>query len=550
MVKKVVLYVKRLALCLLLTRRTVVVLGLLLFSQWATPQTASVTALIDQACMGTRAGRNLACTANDFTASAQFTQPAGSAITSCVAGQSITLDVVASITSGSPDRYAAGVFFGQVGNLPSINNAANQCSLGVFPNLPPPFAILDGGTGCGDFLGNSSATLQVQKIKVACTPAPGTNQLSIPYAVAWDNQVAPTCTPANLTASTNSKCIESGGGFVVGVTVQGFIKLTKLTNPSTTTQTFTFTTSTSPAITVTPASFTLSSGASQTMTFPLTSTGVQQVTVTEALSAGWESGASIVCTSPTGGSATYVTVNNANRTISGNFDATNYGAICTITNNKQTRVRARKSVPNGDTSTFNLSVVSGLGTTVAADQGNAGLTGYQQSLAGSVTVTETSGSNSSITKYVTAISCVNDETNVVFTPTSTTVVGNSRSAVISPPANADSSCTFTNTRSANITIAKSNGVNSLLAGSITTYTLSVANTGPSDGDGTVLKDALVTGLSCTQLSCTGVSGGASCPAVGSVTTAALQGTGISLPVLPSGSTVTFSLVCGVTATGQ
>ena len=522
----------------------------LLFAGSVIAQTASVTALTDQSCMGTRAGRNLGCTANDFTATARFSQPPGSAITSCIAGQSITLDVISSITSGSPNRYAAGVFFGQVANLPSVNNAAALCSLGVFPSLPPPFALLDASAACGDFLGNSSASLQITGIKVACTPAPGTNEVSIPYAVAWDNQLAPACTPANLTASTNAKCIESNAGFVSGLVVQGFIRITKQTIPASTTQTFSFSSVASPTATVTPTNFILASNASQTVTFPLNTTGVRQVTVTEALSAGWESSATIVCTSPSGGPAPYVTVNNANRTISGNFDGTNFGAVCTVTNNKQTRVRALKSVPNGDTGTFNLSVVSGLGTTTAINQGNGGFTTYQQSLSGSVTVTETSGANTSLTKYVTAINCLNDETNAVITPSSTTVTGNIRSATISPPANVDSSCTFTNTRSANIGVSKSNGVNSLVSGSTTTYTITVTNSGPSDGDGSVLKDPLAAGLSCTQVTCTGATGGASCPAAANVTIASLQNTGVSLSVLPASSSLTFAVVCGVTATGS
>ena len=523
----------------------------LLFATAAIAQTASITALIDQSCMGTRAGNNLGCTANDFTAAAQFTQPPGSVVTSCVAGQTLTLDVISTISSGSPNRYAAGVFFGQVANLPSRNNAANLCSLGVFPSLPPPFAILDGSAACGDFLGSSTATLKISSIKVACTPAPGTNELSIPYAVAWDNQVAPACTPATLTASTNSKCIESGAGFVVGVVVQGFIKITKQTNPASTTQTFSFSSVASPSATVTPTNFILSSNASQTVTFPLNTTGFRQVTVTEALSAGWESTSTIVCTSPSGGPAPHVTVNNANRTISGNFDGTNPGAICTITNTKQTRVRTRKTVPNGDTGTFNLSVQTGVGTTTATNQGDGGMTAYQQSLSGSVTVAETSGANTSITKYITGITCLNDLTGAAVSPTPSFVLtGNTRTAVFTPPATVDSTCTFTNTRSANLAITKTNGVNSVVAGSTTTYTITVSNGGPSDADGALLKDPLAAGLSCLQASCTGVSGGASCPAAGSVTIASLQGAGITLAVLPASSTVTFSVVCGVTATGQ
>lgn len=523
----------------------------LLFANTATAQTASVNALIDQACTGTRAAKNLGCTANDLAASISFTQPAATALTSCIAGQFITLDVIATLQSGAPNRYNIGLFTGQVGNSPSLNNAANQCSLGVFPTTPLPFTNLDGGAACGDFMGGSTATLQITGVKTTCLPAPGTNQLSIPYVLAWDNAADSTCTAASLTAATNSKCNENAASYVTGVITQGFIKIIKQANPSTSTQTFTFTTSTSPVATVTPASFSVATGQSQTFLIPLSSTGgTQSLTVTEVLSTGWESTVTIVCTTPSGGSSSaYVTVNNTNRTIAANLTAANYGAICTVTNNKQTRVRVRKTVANSDTGTFNLSAQTDLGTSSALNQGDAGLTSYQQSYSGSVTLTETSGSNSSVTKYVTAISCVNDETNAVVTPTSTSLTGSTHSATVSPPANRDSSCTFTNTRSANIGVAKSNGVSSVTAGATVSYSITVTNSGPSDGDGSVLKDPVAAGLSCTQASCTSVSGGASCPTAGSVTVAALQGAGVSLPGLPANSTVTFAVICGVTATG-
>ena len=179
------------------------------------------------------------------------------------------------------------------------------------------------------------------------------------------------------------------------------------------------------------------------------------------------------------------------------------------------------------------------------------MTAYQQSLSGSVTVAETSGANTSITKYITGITCLNDDTGAAVSPTPSLVLtGNTRTAVFTPPATVDSTCMFTNTRSANLAITKTNGVNSVVAGSTTTYTITVSNGGPSDADGALLKDPLAAGLSCLQASCTGVSGGASCPAAGSVTIASLQGAGITLAVLPASSTVTFSVVCGVTATGQ
>ncbi|MBC7435906.1 MAG: DUF11 domain-containing protein [Bdellovibrionales bacterium] len=515
-------------------------------------QTATVLGAKDQACAGTRAAKNLGCTANDLTAQITFTQPAATAITSCVAGQYISLDVIASLASGSPDRYAIGVFLGQSGNYPSRNNAADLCSVGVFPSTPAPFANLDGGAACGDFLGSSTATLQITGVKANCMAAPGTNQLSIPYLLAWDNQVAPSCTAANLTASTNSKCNENVSSYVTGVTVLGYIRLTKQTDPASTTQTFSFSTTASPTASVTPSSVTLTTGQSQTFTFPLSITGgVRQITLTEALSAGWESTATIACTTPSGASAaSYITVNNANRTISGNFSLTDYAAICTITNNKQTRMRVRKTVPNGDTGTFSLAVQTDLGLLSAVNQGNGALTGYQQSYQGNITVTETSGSNASITKYVSAVTCTNDVTGAVIAPVSTSLAGVTRSVVLTPPAHVDSTCAFTNTRSANVSLTKSNGAASVVAGSTTTYLLSVTNIGPSDADGTVLADPASAGLQCNQVSCNSTSGGAVCPSAGTLTIPALQGSGIALPALPSGSSLSLAVTCGVTATGS
>lgn len=530
------------------------VVVLLFVSGWADPlnaQTAIVNALTDQACTGTRAAKNLGCTANDLTASISFTQPTSTAITSCIAGNVLTLDAIASLSSGSPNRYNIGLFTGQTGNDPTINNSANQCSLGVFPTTPAPFSNFDTGAACGDFAGSSTATLQITGVKVTCLPAPGTNQLGIPYVLAWDNGADASCTAASLTASTNSKCNLGLASYVAGVYVQGWVRLVKQTNPATATQTFSFTTSSSPSAVVSPTtSWTLGHGQSQTVTFPLNPAGGSQyITLTEVLSSGWEQTATISCTTPSGGSATYVTVNNANRTIAATLDATNFGAICTITNNKQTRVRVRKAVPNTDTGTFNLTAQTNAGSTTASNQGDGGLTSYQQSYSGSVTLTETSGSNASITKYVTGVSCVNDETGATLTPSASTLTGATRTVVYTPPANVDSSCVFTNTRTAALTITKTNSVDAVTTGATVSYAITLANSGPSDADGATFRDPAATGLSCTSVSCTGVSGAASCPAGASVTVAALQGGGITLTSFPAASSITFAVTCGVTASG-
>ena len=106
-------------------------------------------------------------------------------------------------------------------------------------------------------------------------------------------------------------------------------------------------------------------------------------------------------------------------------------------------------------------------------------------------------------------------------------------------------------RRANITVSKTNGVVTLVAGSTTTYTVTVANLGPADASGALLKDPAATGLNCTTVTCSVGGGSAVCPA--SVTIGALQsppGTGITLSTFPASSSLSFLVTCGVTATGQ
>ena len=101
-------------------------------------------------------------------------------------------------------------------------------------------------------------------------------------------------------------------------------------------------------------------------------------------------------------------------------------------------------------------------------------------------------------------------------------------------------------------ITKSNGVSTLTAGQITTYTIVVTNSGPTAADGARLYDPVVPGLSCT-LAPTCVSTGPllSCPT--GLTMAQLQNstppTGVALPLLGPGVVTTITVVCSVTATG-
>lgn len=95
-------------------------------------------------------------------------------------------------------------------------------------------------------------------------------------------------------------------------------------------------------------------------------------------------------------------------------------------------------------------------------------------------------------------------------------------------------------------ITKNNFASTLVAGSTTTYTITASNGGPSAADGAIVKDPAASGLNCTTVTC-GATGGAVCPAA--PTAATLQGAGLVAPTFPANSTLTFSLTCGVIATG-
>ena len=103
---------------------------------------------------------------------------------------------------------------------------------------------------------------------------------------------------------------------------------------------------------------------------------------------------------------------------------------------------------------------------------------------------------------------------------------------------------------ADVSISKSNGVNTLTAGQFITYTVVVSNAGPASAHNALLKDPAVAGLACTAVTCTGATGLASCGSLSAVNLSLLQGSGLVLSNFPVGSSYSFEVSCGVTATGQ
>ena len=116
------------------------------------------------------------------------------------------------------------------------------------------------------------------------------------------------------------------------------------------------------------------------------------------------------------------------------------------------------------------------------------------------------------------------------------------------PTNNIAQATVTIPVSTNLSVTKTNSVSSLVAGSTTSYAITVSNNGPAAADGTTVRDLVSFGLSCTSVTCT-ASGGAICPGP-PVSLSAFLNAGVSLDTFPASSSVIFNIVCGVTATGQ
>lgn len=110
-------------------------------------------------------------------------------------------------------------------------------------------------------------------------------------------------------------------------------------------------------------------------------------------------------------------------------------------------------------------------------------------------------------------------------------------------------CTFVNTQLApDLAITKQASPTVVASGGTVTFTLTASNAGTVDVSNAVLADTPGTGLSCTTAGSCSASGGATCPA--SVPAAALFGGGVTIPALPAGSSVTVTVPCTVTASGN
>ncbi len=128
-------------------------------------------------------------------------------------------------------------------------------------------------------------------------------------------------------------------------------------------------------------------------------------------------------------------------------------------------------------------------------------------------------------------------------PPTTTTVGTDDPTTPEP----NDATVTTITQNADLSITKTNNVTSVSPASATSYNIVVTNAGPSAANGALFADPAATGLSKTSVTCT-AAGGAVCPTA-PISIVTVEGaTGIAIPTLPSGGTVTFTVNANVTAT--
>ena len=519
--------------------------------------TATSSASNGLTCARDRAGSNLNCTAGEFTAIVNFQLPAGGP-TTCIAGSVLNLSLIVNLSGTNANRFDGAFFIGQAGNDPRA--AGGQCSVARFPILSTGSGFTSSdGDNCGDYIAAGVETWRIDNVQVVCDGDATTGQLKIPYLLSYQQVNPGVCNLDSsplLAPGSPSKC-NSGTATVPTLAVRGFVRVIKQTIPDAAPGSFAFTASTNIG-TPAPTNFSLSDGQEQLVETNVTGTA-RTLTISEALTAGWDSTASIVCTNPSGGAAGYVSVNNATRTITASLDTTNFGAICTITNSRLPILRLQKALPNGRfvaTDQFALTIAGAGGpatiTTTGAGTTATGVATLGAGALGAVyALSETGAAGAVLTNYATTYACANALAG------GQTPSGSGTSFTVTAAAGDDLTCTLANTRNrqADLRVTKTNtpGVNgevdqaadTVVSGTTTSYSIAVSNLGPDAANGSVLTDPAPSGLTCATASCT-AAGGAACPLqTGAALATALQGAGATIPTLPSGGAITIILTCTV-----
>lgn len=520
-----------------------------------------VSATPNQACIGTRAGTDLGCTAKEFTINTAFSAAPGTPPI-CVAGSTFDFLVDVQLSGSNANRYDISFYTGQDNNSPEINDATKICSAAAFPmTLPSPWGSLDANLNqCSDYVAGGDSIVRVNRIYVKCIPD-AAGFLSVPYTLAYEQNTGnPTCvagTPSTYPIPTKSKC-QSGTSSVSGtvkVFSGAYVDVTKETIPDGDTTAFSFSaagptdssvfaitpdgtyhpstaTTGVNAIPVSPDSITVKDG--ETVRFLINALSTPRtLTITEAATTNWESTASISCTNVTGSPISDLDGNPVTRTITANLSTTDSAAACTITNTKRSRITLAMSV-NGRVDSadqFTVSASGGgtlTGTTSATTSGSGttASTTFYSTPNTPLNLTDAKAAGPTpLSGYFSNLTCTNAFTGPGATPNASLPNGLlATNTSITPAPGDDITCTFTNAKKVNLILRKT-WVNALVndavdvaATGLTTLS-SVANTASETDSSAVqyvrIGDIISIGETFTTgsvtnytsaLSCTGTSG--------------------------------------------
>lgn len=159
------------------------------------------------------------------------------------------------------------------------------------------------------------------------------------------------------------------------------------------------------------------------------------------------------------------------------------------------------------------------------------------------------GADLPLSNYRPQIVCSNASASGTVLPSGAgTDAGNRQQwAEFTPAGGDDIACTITNAfPRSDLAITKTNNATSLVSGTTTTYDIVVTNNGPEAVSGAMLRDPAPTGLTgCTigTPACTATPG-STCPGA-LLTVANLQTSGVPIPLLANGGSVTVKLTCTV-----
>lgn len=395
-------------------------------------------------CAADRGISSLNCTANDIEIASVTVN---NAVTTCRAGDPVTLDLTANLHVNASNRHDIGIFLARDGKSPDVPAASGGSSLCYVFGLPatpnPPFGLI-GDNLCNDISSGTQGVaypVPLGTITVTCSPGP-TGNLVIPSVITWDT--AETATSCQLPADqwvrpgSPAKC-EAGITADIPVTVQGKISITKQTNPDQAAGTFSFSAT---GTGVTPATFSLSDGQTQNLTTGNLGTTAQAYSVVEDALTGFDPAAQIACVDKLGAPQTnFVSVNSSTRTLTVQMSANPSAGLsevyCTFTNTKQSSFTIVKNTVGGNgtfaftgSSSFNVTTTGGTGQTV-----------FSPVAPGTYTVTE----SVPVGWDLTGLSC-SDPTNDTSVSAAT--------ATINLAAGENVTCTFTDTARGTIQIAK------------------------------------------------------------------------------------------------